>query len=79
MKVDSEVFIKALQVSLIVGTVLVLINHSSILFGVPVTTTRLVQIILCFIVPFMVSLYSQITAGRETKSDHGHPSKDNLP
>lgn len=77
MKFTRKVLIRAMQVSLVVGTILVLINHNRILFGETVTPTRLIQIILCFIVPFIVSLYSQIIAIRHKQSDQGQPSMEN--
>lgn len=77
MKFTRKVLIRAMQVSLVVGTILVLINHNRILFGETVTLTCLIQIILCFIVPFIVSLYSQSIAIRHKQSDQGQPSMEN--
>ncbi len=72
MKVNNKVLTKALQVSLFVGIILVLINHAGILRGERITTNRFIQIVLCFIVPFVVSLYSQLHAKRQ--SDQGRLS-----
>lgn len=74
MKVSHKVVMKALQVSLVVGTILVLINHGGILRGEIITTNRLIQIVLCFTVPFAVSLYSQLDAARQRQSDQGQLS-----
>lgn len=68
------VLIKSLQISIVVGTMLALINHGGVLRGERVTTSRLIQIVLCFIVPFGVSLYSQSVAARQRQSDQGQPS-----
>jgi hypothetical protein len=79
MKVTYEGLIKSLQISLVVGTILVLINHSGVLRGERVTSSRLMQIVLCFIVPFAVSLYSQSVAAGQRQSDQGQPSGKNTP
>lgn len=76
MNVSRGVLIKALRVSLVVGTALVLINHGDMLLVGYVTPTRIAQIILCYAVPFCVSLYSQITAFQHKPSDLGMPSKE---
>lgn len=56
------VLIKAASVSLVVGTALAFINHNGLLSAGYFTPTRITQIILCYAIPFGVSLYSQITA-----------------
>jgi len=78
MKVTRGVLVKSTQVSLVVGVILVLINHPRIFLGDRVTRSRLLQIALCFVVPFVVSLYSQIAAVRQRKSDQGQPSRENI-
>lgn len=70
MNVNRVVLIKSLRVSLVVGSILVLINHFEVLSG-HFTTTRIAQIILCYAVPFGVSCYSQITTIRKKPSDPG--------
>ena len=80
MKVTNEVLIKSLKISLVVGTLLTLINHGDVLFGEEVTSKRVVQIVLCFIVTFGVSLYSQTVVARQRRqSDQGQPSRKNTP
>lgn len=78
MNVSSGVLIKAMRVSLVVGTALVLINHNGIFSGGYFTPTHITQIILCYAVPFGVSLYSQITAVQHKPSDPGMPSKGDI-
>ena len=78
MKVTRGVLVKSTQVSLVVGVILVLINHGGILLGDRVTRNRLLQIVLCFVVPFFVSLYSQIAAVGEDRADKGQPSRENI-
>ena len=53
---------RALRVALIVGTLLNVINHYDVLLGYPVTTKVIIQIILTFIVPYIVSTHGQIIA-----------------
>lgn len=76
MNVSRGVLIKSMRVSIVVGTALVLINHFGMLSGGQFTATRITQVILCYVVPFGVSLYSQITAVPQKPSDSGIPSKE---
>ncbi len=78
MKVTYVVLIKSLQISLIVGTALVLINHYGIIFGDRITKSRFIQILMCFAVPFGVSLYSQLSAARQRQSDRRQSSDKDI-
>lgn len=78
MNVSRVVLLKSTQVSLVVGVILVLINHGGIFLGDRVTKNRLVQIVLCFVVPFVVSLYSQIAVVRQDKAGKGQPLRENI-
>lgn len=55
-----EVFKTAIKVSLIIGTVLALINHGPALLSLSLSTQNVVQIILTYLVPYGVSSYSAI-------------------
>jgi hypothetical protein len=55
-----EVFKTALKVSLLVGTILALINHSPAIFSLSITKQNLLQIILTYLVPYGVSTYSAV-------------------
>ena len=57
-----NVFGTALRVAIIVGTVLVLINHSSAIFSFALTKQNILQIILTYLVPYGVSTYSSVQA-----------------
>lgn len=55
----------ALRVSLVIGTVLNLINHFDILLGAPLTTTTGVQMALTYVVPYCVSTHGQVWGRRD--------------
>ena len=54
--------LKSVKVSLVVGPVLVLVNHFEILFGAALSLKLAIKLLLCFLVPFCVSGYSSATA-----------------
>jgi len=54
---------RAFYVALVVGTVLNLINRYDVLFlGAPLTSNILTQMVLTFMVPYMVSTHGQVCA-----------------
>ncbi len=55
---------RALRTSIVVGSLLVLINHADALFGVGLTAGHLLPIALTYAVPYIVSTVSSIAAGR---------------
>ena len=57
---QAEVFRTAVKVALVVGTILALINHSSAIFNLTLTTQNVFQIILSYFVPYGVSTYSSV-------------------
>jgi len=58
----KEVVIMALKMSLIVGSILALINHGGAIFEGTITRSNIYQIILTFLVPYCVSTYSSVKA-----------------
>ncbi|MBZ0157858.1 MAG: nitrate/nitrite transporter NrtS [Alphaproteobacteria bacterium] len=68
----SAICKRALRASLFVGVVLVIINHSGVLFGEEITHRRLMQIVLCFVVPFVVSAYSQVSMIKPYRAGRDH-------
>ncbi len=54
----------ALRVSLIVGTLLNLINHFDVLLGASLTTTAGLQMALTYVVPYCVSTHGQVWGRR---------------
>ena len=58
----KEVVFMALKMSLIVGSILALINHGDAIFEGILTRGNVCQIILTFLVPYSVSTYSSVKA-----------------
>jgi hypothetical protein len=55
----------ALRVSLVIGTVLNLINHFDLLAGAPLTSTVALQMGLTYVVPYCVSTHGQVWGRRD--------------
>ena len=60
-----DVVMRALKVALVVGTLLVVINHFDALWSGEITGARLGQIVLTYFVPYAVSTYSSVAALKE--------------
>lgn len=54
----------AIKVSLVVGTILNLINHFDLLLGTPLTQMTLIQVALTYVVPYCVSTHGQVFGRR---------------
>ncbi len=52
----------AVKVALVVGTILLLINHADALFNNNMTVHRWVSVCLSYLVPYMVSIHGRISA-----------------
>jgi len=61
---------RALRVGLIVGTLLVLINHGDALLHGTLNIERVVKMLLTYVVPYSVSTYASVAAIRELER-HG--------
>ena len=59
---SGQVVKSSLKVSLIVGTVLALINNGPAIVQMSLGMDRVVQIVLTYIVPYSVSTYSAVKA-----------------
>jgi len=53
---------RAFKVSLVVGTILMIINHGDAIVAGEVGVNRLIKILLTYCVPFLVSLYAGFSA-----------------
>ena len=62
-----NVYLTALRVSLVVGTILALINHGSAIIGFTLSSGNIFQIFLTYLVPYAVSTYSAVKAIQNTK------------
>ncbi len=59
---SRPVVLKALQVALVVGTLLALINHGGKILSVTLTLEDALRILLTFLVPYGVSTWSAVKA-----------------
>ena len=59
-----EIIRRAILVSLLVGTILALINHGDALFTGAISGSVVFRVVLTYFVPFCVSLYSGVRADR---------------
>ena len=63
LSITEEAFKRAIKVAVIVGVILNLINNPQ-LFSLSVSGLNIYKVLLTFLVPFCVSLYSAILASR---------------
>jgi len=57
MTLKSKIFL-AMRISLVVGTILGIINHYDMFLSGNYETSRIVKMLITYLVPFSVSLYS---------------------
>ncbi len=62
---EKSIMRRALKVSLVVGTLLLLINHGDRLFQGQIDSGHGIKMLLTYLVPYLVSTYSSVTARRE--------------
>ena len=65
LAVKPSIVMRGLKFSLVVGTILVLINHGDTLFTTGVSQTQIFQILLTYVVPYVVSSLSSIQSMME--------------
>ena len=70
----KDVRTRALKVSLVVGSILALINHGYSLLNSELEFHNSIQIIATFLVPYLVSTYSSVSAIK----DQENPSDNKL-
>ena len=73
---NRGVLLRAVKVALVVGCVLVAINHGDALLAGNIDGTLMVKAALTFLVPFSVSVYSSAAAIR---NPYQQPSGGNTP
>lgn len=56
---------RALRVSIVVGTVLSVINHYDAWFAGEFSSTNVIQIVITYLVPYLVSTHGQVYGSRE--------------
>ena len=62
------VAIRAVNVSLVVGTLLAVINHSDKILNLSLSTQDWLKVVLTYIVPYAVSTWSSVAAMKENQS-----------
>ncbi len=67
MVADGAVFIKALKIAIVVGTILNLINQGDALVALEMEKISWGKLLLTYCVPFLVSTYTAISIGFEFK------------
>lgn len=65
---DPVIVHTALRVAAIVGTILALINHYDLLLGHSITLKTVIQIMLIYCVPYIVSTHGQVSARRAART-----------
>lgn len=60
-----SVVLRAFRISMIVGSILAVINHGDHLIRMDLDAQRLAKILLTYLVPYCVSTYSSVLALRE--------------
>ncbi|MGI9303496.1 MAG: nitrate/nitrite transporter NrtS [Gammaproteobacteria bacterium] len=58
--IDPRICKRAFVVALVVGTILNIINNYEVLLGAPLDDKTLIQIVLTFAVPYLVSTHGQL-------------------
>ncbi len=61
---EREVIKRSLKTSLIVGSILAIINHGDALFALDMPLDRIIKMILTYAVPYLVSTSASISAIR---------------
>ena len=65
---EKPIVIRSLKVALVVGTILVLINHFDKLLALQLSTTDFFKIGLTYCVPYCVATFGAVTAILERKN-----------
>ncbi len=70
MMFRKDVKMRALKVSLVVGTLLMLINHADTIVNSGLTGNILVKIIMSYLVPYFVSAFSSVQTIQSHNEKH---------
>lgn len=66
LAIEIKTLKRSIKVAVIVGTILMLINHGDILLYGDIEVHHMLKIILTYLVPYLVSTYSSV----ESKLNH---------
>ncbi len=64
---SKQVVQTALKLSIIVGTILGLINHGQDIFALTLSRGQIIQIMVTYLVPYSVSTYSSVSSIMQIK------------
>jgi hypothetical protein len=70
LALSSQVVRTAIRVSLIVGSILALINHGGAIAQMALSCENILQILLTYLVPYCVSTYSSVKALQAHAREH---------
>ncbi|MBU2883934.1 nitrate/nitrite transporter NrtS [Psychrosphaera sp. B3R10] len=70
LALSKKVAYSALKVSILVGTLLALINHGGALLEMNMSADRIIQILLTYLVPYCVSTFSAVKAIQQYEKTH---------
>ena len=70
LALSGGVVLRATKVSLLVGSILALINHGQAIYELSLTRTSIIQILLTYFVPYSVSTYSSVKALQNYAQEH---------
>jgi hypothetical protein len=59
---QRDIWTRAIKIALVVGSVLMLINHGDVMLSSGLTPAALIKITLTYFVPYCVSTYSSVEA-----------------
>jgi len=68
----------SIKTSLVVGTVLTMINHGTNISNGHLDLNRIVQIFLCYLIPLFVALFSQFQMHHRLSDQLDKKSKENI-
>ena len=75
----AQVVKTAIRISLIVGSILALINHGEGIVNLSLSTHNIIQILLTYLVPYGVSTYSGVKALQSQQSQPNRTTSNDVP
>ena len=66
---EASVRKRAINVALIVGSILAVINHGDVVLSGQATTTVWIKIVLTFLVPYCVATFASVQAIRQQRAN----------
>jgi hypothetical protein len=75
LSVSKDIVRRAGLTALVVGTVLIVINHGDVLLTGRIDASRLFKMILTVLVPYLVSTVSSVSTIRSLRKEHAELSQ----